>query len=232
MEVGGSVPHSIVYSYLAGSRLGKNLIRLRQISKTFNFKLQSRIRGFDDYFHFPFDITKPMPSSSQKELIDLVNFLNSKDLKYFLADGSLLGIVRDGKLIDHDTDLDFYLVDSKSIWEIHTYLSARGFMIGRRLKHKGRLVQMTYFNNDHLLIDFLFWQGTLDGNYFWVAPEIKGRRVQNASYFDFPSYITWRNLSIRTFGEYELWLKLVYGENWRIPEKQKTDWTKTIGDLR
>lgn len=223
--------HSKGYSYLAGSRFGRNLIRMIQISKYSYFKFQARVRGFEDYFEFPFDITKPMPSSSQKELVDLVNFLNSKGVNYFFADGSLLGIVRDRKLIEHDTDLDFYLVDSESIGEIHTYLSHRGYTVGRRLTRKKRLLQITYFNNDHLLIDFLLWQRSLDGNFFWEAPEIKGKRVQKAAYFDFPTYIAWHGLSIRTFGDYESWLKLVYGDRWKIPEIQKTDWTKTIGDL-
>ena len=224
--------HSKAYSYLAGSKFGRDISRLRQNSKSSYFKLQSRIRGFEDYFYFPFDITKPMPSSSQEELVELVNFFNSRKMNYFLAEGSLLGIVRDGKLIDHDTDLDFYFTDSESIGHIHAYLSERGYTVGRILKHNQLLFQTTYFNKDGLLIDFLFWNRTSDGNFVWIGPEIKGRRVQNASYFDTPTHITWNGLSIRTFGEYESWLKLVYGDSWRIPEKQKTDWTKTIGDLK
>lgn len=232
MEVGHLVRQSKGYLYLLSTGFGKYLKTLFINSKQAYFKILSRIRGFEDYFDFPFDITKPMPSSSQNELVDLVNFLNSENMTYFFAEGSLLGLVRDGKLIDHDTDLDFYLTDTERIGEIDSFLGAKGYKVGRRLTHKGRLCQMTYFNRDFLLIDFLFWQRTEDGNFFWIGPEIKGRRIQNSSYFDSPTYITWKNISIRTFWEYESWLKLVYGDSWTIPENIKTDWTKSIGDLK
>ena len=223
---------SQVYTYWTSSRFRRNIGKLRHLYKSSYFKLQSRIRGFQDYFHFPFDITKPMPSSSQEELFDLVNFLNSKGVEYLLAEGTLLGLVRDGKLISHDTDLDFYLTDTKSIEDIHVYLSAKGYKVGRRLKRNQLLFQITYFNSEDLLIDFLIWKRTFDGDFFWVGPEIKGKRVQSSSFFDYPTYITWKGLSIRTFGKYESWLELVYGDSWKIPEEQKTDWTKTIGDLK
>lgn len=195
------------------------------------FYSQSKLRGFDDFFEFPFDISQPMPPSAGQVLLDVVNFLNSNQCEYWLAEGTLLGIVRDKSLISHDTDLDFYMTDQAYVEVLNHHLINHGFKLGRLLKHRGRVFQITFYNSDALLLDFLFWEKTKNGSLRWIGPEIKGKRIQEAKFFESFTTINWKGTEVRTFKDYRIWLEKIYGENWTIPELKKSDWTKSIGDL-
>ncbi len=216
---------------IQGSRIGSFIARVKRYSLGLYRQLHSKARGFDDFFEFPFDISQPMPSSAKDVLAEIVGLLNKNNIEYWLADGTLLGIVRDRELIPHDTDLDFYLIDTINIEFIHASLSGMGFKVGRRMKYRGRVFQLTYFNADELLIDFLFWERNNHGNFQWLAPEINGRRSQESKFYDSYNVIKWQGLEIRTFQDHLDWLEKVYGKGWKIRETKKLDWTKSIGDL-
>jgi hypothetical protein len=216
---------------LLQTNLGQSISQSKRKIQDYAFQIESRIRGFQDFFQFPFDISQPMPSSAPKVLVEIVELLNSNNVDYWVAEGTLLGIIRDNKLIPHDTDLDFYLVDTKYVDLLHEILTDMGFSVGRLLKHRGRIYQLTYYNSENLLVDFLFWKKLHNRKFQWIGPEIKGRRIQDASYYHTYTSISWNGVSMRTFRQYRVWLELVYGKNWLIPESQKGDWTKSIGDL-
>lgn len=193
--------------------------------------LDSRIRGFEDFFDFPFDISKPMPKSALDQLIILISFMNENDLDYRLADGSLLGIYRDGTLIEHDTDLDFYFSDSYSLELAVSFLLGLGYQVGRKLSKGDLIFQYSLYSADNLLVDFLLWH-PLDNEYFyWEGPEIRRRRIQPKSNFMDHSYISLGSHVLKTFKDVPEWLQSVYGHNWQIPESIKSDWRIGIGDL-
>ena len=173
-----------------------------------------------------------MPSTANDVLKDLILYMNLERIEYWLAEGTLLGIVRDGQLIPHDTDLDFYLTDALHIEKIQDFLHKRGFTVGRLLKYRGKETQITFYDENELLIDFLVWEESKGQEFHWFGPEIKGRRSQESHFFHPATYITWQNIEIRTFNNFVRWLEMVYGEGWTIPESKKSDWTKSIGDLR
>lgn len=210
---------------------GQLMVCIKHNVKQFFKVTAAKIRGFDDFFEFPFDVSQPMPPTAQEELATLINFLNSEGIEYWLAEGTLLGIVRDAELITHDTDLDFYLTSTKDIDNIGEFLIHKGYSVGRLLKHRNKLFQITFYNEDNLLVDFLIWGKCDNGDLYWVGPEISGKRVQSATFFDSSCFLTWRELRIRTFCDYRRWLAMVYGDGWTVPETKKSDWTKTIGDL-
>ena len=217
--------------YLFWPKIKSLLGSIKRLTRMSYFSLQSRLRGFDDFFEFPFDISQPMPPSAGRVLVDIVNYLNSNQYEYWLAEGTLLGIVRDEALIPHDTDLDFYLVDQAYVEELNRHLTSQWFTLGRLLKHRGRVFQMTFYNSDSLLLDFLFWERVGDGSLQWIGPEIKGKRIQESEFFDSFTTISWQGTAFRTFANYRTWLEKLYGENWTVPEQKKSDWTKSIGDL-
>jgi hypothetical protein len=223
---------SNLVKYLFWPKIKSFLGSLKRLARSSFFLSQSRLRGFNDFFEFPFDISRPMPPSAGQVLVDVANYLNSNQYEYWLAEGTLLGIVRDEALIPHDTDLDFYLLDQKYVEELNRHFISQGFTLGRLLQHGGMVFQMTFYNSESLLLDFLFWERIGDGSLQWIGPEIKGKRIQQSEFFDSFTTINWRGAAVRTFPDYRVWLENLYGENWTIPEQKKSDWTKSIGDLR
>lgn len=228
---GGILNTQKIRARIIASSVGKYLTMGKLLLSGAVLRYGGRIRGFNDFFSFPFDISQPMPKTAADELVSIVNFLNSQKIEYWLADGTLLGLVRDGKLIDHDTDLDFYLTDPNSIAKISEYLEIREYKVGRFLSRRGRPLQIAFYSQSQLVIDFLIWDKRPDGDYCWTAPEIRGVRLQASSFFDSAEYLVWNETQIRTFSNHIGWLELVYGETWSIPEKKKSDWTKSVGDL-
>ena len=50
------------------------------------------------------------------ELIELLkNLIPKINGMWYLADGALLGLVREGKLIDYDNDIDLYILEDTTI---------------------------------------------------------------------------------------------------------------------
>jgi len=190
-----------------------------------------RFLGFSDTFVFPFDISRPMPTHADGVLADIVLFLEHGKIDYRIADGTLLGIYRDRKLIAHDTDLDFYLLGTQHIEEISAYLLSRGFMIGRTMKRWGKCFQVTFYDQDLLIVDFCVWHLDRNGDRYWVGPEISNRRVQPGTFFESPKYLLANGVKMKTFADTEAWLALVYGDSWKVPESEKGDWRESVQDF-
>ena len=53
-----------------------------------------------------FELNNSIPQDKEKALFEILNFINNNNFDYFLSGGTLLGIYRDGKLIDWDDDID------------------------------------------------------------------------------------------------------------------------------
>jgi hypothetical protein len=94
-----------------------------------------------------------------------------------------------------------------------------------------RTYQISFFDDRRLIVDFCIWHPGPSGNRFWVAPEIRGKRLQPEFYFDDFQSIQWEGMSFRTFPNVEDWLTLVYGEMWGVPETVKGDWRESVQDF-
>lgn len=90
------------------------------------------------------------------ELISKVeNTLADKGVMFFLDFGSLLGIIRDGKLIEYDRDIDYGIVISEYFtWkDLEMSLNNQGFKLIKQFSLDGNITEQTYvFNN--LTVDF------------------------------------------------------------------------------
>lgn len=56
-------------------------------------------------------------ANASKALADLASVLNKVDLKFFLVSGTLLGYEREGKLLDHDKDIDIGIIGWEQQYE-------------------------------------------------------------------------------------------------------------------
>ena len=101
---------------------------------------------------------KPLHSSAGDKLKDLLRYFeNCSDIVVRISDGSLLGILRDGKLIEHDNDIDFDLIWSKRSEKIIKKLSQdKNWKLIRKVKYKGRIQQLSYYDDLEIIYDFIF----------------------------------------------------------------------------
>ena len=203
---------------------------LKRIIKLIIYGISPRKQKW--FHHFEFDIMRPLPTSASKELKNILSFLQKEIPNFRISDGSLLGIYRDGKLISHDNDLDFDVeFSSRNIYKIENFAKKKNWVLGRSVKYLGETQQLSYFDQDEIIYDFIFWR--CDGRFainfsepynFRIMPE---HYLKNLKKEFIPSLGIEVSLPIET----EEWAIYRYGKNWSVPEIKKTDWTVTCGDL-
>ena len=106
------------------------------------------MRGFEDYFDFPFELDRPLGFLAQEDFRETISILELLKLDYWIADGTLLGFVREGSFIEHDTDIDFYLRTDNGIELLMRELLTHGYKIGRLLKYKEKIMTLIISNVD------------------------------------------------------------------------------------
>lgn len=147
-------------------------------------------------------------------------------------EGTLLGLIRDDRLIPWDDDLDFVILDTNDFsWEeFGNKMAQAGFWKYREIKDNGKIVTVSYKKKD-VLCDFSLWKSSgLEMVIPYGVYEIPGYEYING---EAGKYRVW-DCTIPTIKEmiiehrggilvsipanYEMLLAAIYGENWRIPD--------------
>ncbi len=155
----------------------------------------------------PFEI-KPLPENAE----DVLFAINKEFPTAMIDAGTLLGLVRDNRLIPHDTDLDFYFYNESPVLSDIVY----------EVTHDNIPMQRAFMVSG-VLVDFhYYWkQGFL--GYANISQDgfvLKPSRFVEAKKFDYKGqsfnvpflledYLVWR------FG------------NWKTPTTSKVAWTET-----
>lgn len=186
--------------------------------------------GYKQYHHFPFDTLKPMPITAENLLCQLLKDIKSSGYENTIriSDGILLGLYRDGKLIEHDTDLDFDVVGSDTAF-IKAIAHRLNWRIGREVKYANKVQQITYYDENELLIDFVFWYP--DGQFMKNFGEKGCIRIQPRVFFDYLVSYKVSNIEFIMPKEIESWLVYRYGHSWQTPASSKGDWKEECSDL-
>lgn len=186
--------------------------------------LKLRRRGFQDFFSFPFDISSPLNEHAEGVLRAGCTLLEQLGVEYFVCDGTILGIIRDNRLIPHDNDLDVCVVGEVNVGKVKAVFSAQGFSVGRELYHRGVIQQLIFYSPEHVIFDICFWHKKGDGFSYQYVPELMKGRRQPDHYCDKRDYVDFRGKSYPTHGNIREWLREHYGEDWTVPKKSKGDW--------
>ena len=82
--------------------------------------------------------------------------LNKSGLVYFATCGTLLGLIRENRLLSNDYDMDYgVIIGSSRDWEIlASELNRIGFVKIREFLLEGRITEQTYRNKNGVEIDF------------------------------------------------------------------------------
>lgn len=193
-----------------------------------NFFLALRNLYFD-FFFVPFDPNKPLPKDSIYLLNEIVDILEKLKINYFLTDGTILGLYRDQKFIEHDNDIDIALIDNKKILSLYIRLLKSGW-IPMRILIKNFHVYQLIFHKREIVLDFCNWKKK-GKQIFFQAPEINGYRLQDKRFYK-PTRFFINEIKFYSHSFLEDWLRIHYGEDWHIPKTKKGDWREDTNDIR
>ena len=192
----------------------------------------------DNWYKVNKNINLSIPIVERKnvysEINNVINFLNKfKSCNYFFSCGTALGLVREGKLLDWDTDVDIDILEPTEliINNIIDNMQALGYSYQRVLKKGKRYSQIVFIKAPYHSIDFCFWFKDKNSfindvpetnifkrsHPFEIYKELKNVKIQNIE-FKIPS----------DTGSY---FSLLYGNDWKTPKKYK-NWLKNANDLK
>lgn len=165
---------------------------------------------------------------SWREALSRVStILDSLNLKWWVSNGTLLGLVREGHFLAHDTDMDITLqVRPEQLRELETRVRTAGFRIARCWGRPGAGLEWALFfvepgSNEspfrHPKIDFFFADEVALGI---VTSRYRGPHVQKSFYphFDVETLFVdnWK-CAVKVPVNAEKVLENEYGSGWREP---------------
>ena len=71
----------------------------------------NRINHFIDNYRRSYPRLNLNSSYPISVIRSVITYLNEENISYWVTNGTLLGLVRDGKFLDWDDDFDFYVFD-------------------------------------------------------------------------------------------------------------------------
>ena len=162
--------------------------------------------------------------------------LEKENIPYILEAGTLLGIVRENRLLPWDNDVDITITRQfedqllKSLWKIrllgykvqakYYHRDLKYFKKGElrivKIKHKNPL---RFFKTDVILDIFI--KRKINKEYYWTvginAPVLKSVPEE---FYDFHTQIEFKGKKYSVPENYEGYLENHYGKNWRTPIKE------------
>lgn len=178
---------------------------------------------------------------ANKMLKDVTAILERADIHYILEAGTLLGIIRENRLLPWDNDLDITIISGhcKSLLRIRWKFWLRGYRtrirrykkdIGPFKKGMERIIKIQttkfFFRKDISLMD-IFVKYPIEHEYQWTVsvkrPVLKGSPKK---FYDERTQIDYNGKKYFVPLDYKGYLKFRYG-NWEVPVKT---WNFRTGD--
>ena len=167
---------------------------------------------------------------AQKNLIDFTNVLRKYKVRWFLTFGTCLGAFREGKIIEHDKDLDVGIMQEDFSYGMLKGFYDAGFQIkftfGMRF-----LGQEIAFVRDGVKIDLMFFytKGDKAYNALWQNGGRNGmsdivKLVYPRNLFDEFVEMNMCGHNFLVVKNTEEYIKTIYGETWNVPDKEWQWW--------
>jgi len=192
----------------------------------------------DTWYKMPLNVNLSVPMIERENVTDelrIICDLLKKNLeeKYFFSCGTALGIVRDKKLIDWDTDIDIDIINPSES-EISALISNMlnlGYTFYRKLQRNNRMLQLVFVKEPYHSIDFVFWYYEKDYLINDVPELTFLKRIHKTQLYNEFKFIKWNGLDIRIPKQHDQYFKCLYGEYWTKPKKYSL-WISNAYDLK
>lgn len=171
---------------------------------------------------------------AEKMLIEICKVLEKQGIPYVLEGGTLLGIVRENRLLPWDNDLDITITDEylKKLLKAKKYLWLAGYRTRIRFHNRDigpfktgqvRLIKIStrkfFFIKGIKLLD-IFIKTKESGKYFWVVgiknPVLKS---VDSHYYENFSTINFNENKLSIPYDWDAYLTYRYGD-WKTPVKE------------
>lgn len=159
--------------------------------------------------------------------------LQQVGIQCFADFGTMLGLVRTGKLLEHDQDVDMGVLAQPHERElVRVMLERRGFKLWRRYIHQDEVVQESYRFKE-VKVDMAYYETNQNASKTWLFYQRPGqtypdntRSVVELTYSPIQELtaIEVQDTTIMIPANAEQLLQEKYGENWRIPDKNWIYW--------
>lgn len=156
-------------------------------------------------------------------LFFIVKLLNDNNIdNWFIAYGTLLGIIREESCIDNDDDVDI-ICDSNDFNKLVTILKDNSILFDLHKRKKKYSVIKTKDTDKLASIDLYMGEIDKNGNYYepqeriiWSECYLNKKLIQKQ----------WNNIILNIPNNYEKKLIDRYGNDWKIPKNIKKFWVE------
>lgn len=163
---------------------------------------------------------------------EIDQYINASGIECFVDSGTLLGTVRERKLLSWDYDIDFGIfLTKKHGWDyFETCMTQIGYKKVKQFIYNNDITEQTYKKAD-ILVDFFNHYSDENHSYYYAYIWKQGFLYANLNYMHALRYKTVKitglkmakldSISVHIPKEAEQYLSALYGEDWRIPNP---DW--------
>jgi hypothetical protein len=188
--------------------------------------------------HSPFSI-EPLkgkyPQFTQDRGCTVLKALN---IKYWVTSGNLLGMYRDNKFIEHDTDID---VAVHFDWEesskydnavnLIQLMNKNGFQLVLSVVLKNRPMQLAFVDklNQNIIFDIYFYYTGLEKGY-GLNYNMEGFIKKPEKFLHLGSF-SWNGMKYPIPGHIKEFMEWRFGKSWKTPTKKKVPWQEEAKHL-
>lgn len=158
--------------------------------------------------------------------------LNTTDIQYFAAFGTLLGLIRDAEIIPYDPDIDLGVIKTDDFtWEkLLGVLEEGGFSLKHHYEIQGSVKEIcvAYEKNPLVTADFFLFEREGDQYFLHAFHHKEGYRYESRDqmhvkraafpYFSELGQIEYHGIPLCIPSAYEQFLETAYTKNWRTPD--------------
>ena len=172
-------------------------------------------------------------TSMDSALIRFSKELRNKNIEHFVFFGTLLGLIREGRPITGDDDVDFYVneIFYDSVCEL---LDSMGLIVdfSNHPNHTKHFIQVSgRLDKIEIRVDFYFYDASTDDNFllepwnFSGSPDNENKLLKLPKPLVFPLKVK-KYLGTEIFVPQfsEIVCEFLYGKNWTIPKTKKIDY--------
>jgi hypothetical protein len=180
--------------------------------------------------HCTFNIEPIKNKDAERTMRYGCDLLDSLNFHYWITSGNLLGIYRDGKLIDHDTDIDTGILLHKSEKILRTSklikeMKKKSFKHIRSIRFNNIPMQLAFLHTktDVIFDIFLYYTGIKDN--FAVNFNDHGIIYKPLYFIDELKEIVFNGVKYPRPNKIKKYMKWRFGDNWKTPASNKVDWS-------